>query len=60
MTECTHGEVRLEGGVNATHGRLELCREGIWTSVCAESLPIAVAQLICDKFGHRKQGLYLA
>lgn len=35
VAECTNGAVRLTGGVaNSSSGRVEVCVNGVWGSVC--------------------------
>ena len=56
QTVCSDNEVRLQGGATATQGRVEICRENIWTSVCAQDWDTDYAELICSELGHRMDG----
>ena len=59
-TVCTDNEVRLQGGITATQGRVEICRENIWTSVCGQEWDREYAELICEELGHRRDGGFVS
>ena len=48
--ECTHGDVRLVGGKSESEGRVELCYEGDWYSVCR--VWSAAASVLCKQLGY--------
>ena len=31
---CSEGEIRLAGGMERTEGRVEVCSNGVWGTVC--------------------------
>ena len=35
-TECVPGDVKLVGGLKANEGRIEVCIDGFWGTVCEE------------------------
>lgn len=59
MAECTtEGEVRLIGSSSRTEGRVEICRWGLWTTVCADdSWTNDVSETICIQLGYK--GMYI-
>ncbi len=51
MTTCTQGAIRLRGGATATQGRVEVCNNNIWGTVCDDSWGTADAQVSCRQLG---------
>ena len=47
---CVHGEVRLEGGSNV-YGRVEVCNDGVWGTVCNTSWNGTSAGVVCAQLG---------
>lgn len=51
-TECTEGAVRLAGGPNRYEGRLEVCHEGLWGSVCNNGWSAEIdGAVVCRQIG---------
>ena len=44
---CTSGEVQLVDGKSKYEGRLEVCYEGSWTSLCSSGVNSHVAAVVC-------------
>ena len=53
---CTHGTVRLKGGMYSFEGRVEVCVNGLWGTVCHDSWSSADASLGCKYFGYSTYG----
>ena len=54
--ECTSGEVKLVGGQIASEGRLEVCVDGFWGTVCDEGWDEEDALVVCRQLGLSPNG----
>ena len=53
VTSCTHGAVRLMNGSMSDEGRVEMCVNGEWGSVCGStSWYRREAQVVCRQLGY--------
>ena len=50
-TNCQNGDVRLVGGTFVAEGRLEVCTNGIWGSVCGTGFNTIDAYVVCKELG---------
>jgi len=50
-SKCTHGELRLGGGGSGTEGRIELCYNHVWGTVCNEFWKAEDASVVCKQLG---------
>ena len=59
--DCSDGEVRLEGGYDTEgtrQGRLEICFNRAWGTVCNESFSFPDARTACNQLvGFEREGL---
>ena len=53
---CEEGAVRLMDGIIQQEGRVEVCSNGVWGSVCDESWDTTDAHVICQQMGHPELG----
>ena len=47
---CSHGDVRLQGG-NITQGRVEICNNNVWGTVCSDMWDNVDARVVCRQLG---------
>ena len=60
-TQCNHGDVRLVNGSAPNEGRVEVCVNSIWGTVCdVVGWGNEDAQVICRQLGYTTEGkMYL-
>lgn len=50
---CTNGEIRLFGGSSPLEGRVELCANRAWGTVCGQyTWRSREANVVCRQLGH--------
>ena len=53
---CEEGAVRLASGIIDQEGRVELCHDGVWGSICNTGWDKTDALIICQQLGYAKTG----
>lgn len=51
-TACTQGDIRLVAGSAANEGRVEICNNNMWGSVCDQGWDINDARVACRHAGY--------
>lgn len=50
---CTDGSVKLVGGNDTMSGRVEVCHNSIWGTVCGDGFTDIEPTVICNQLGHK-------
>ncbi len=52
------GDLRLQGGINPQNGRVEVCLDRVWGSICDNNWDDDDATVVCRQLGFSDQGNY--
>ena len=53
---CRYGDVRLQNGSTASEGRVEVCIDCEWGTVCDNWWNDAAATVVCNQLGSKEKG----
>ena len=60
QSNCSDGDVRLVGGSNEYEGRVEICINQVWGTICSGSSynrwEVADGRVVCKQLGHQEFG----
>ena len=58
-TDCSDGELRLVGDRRPIEGRVEICMDKTWGTVCGSTFDETDATLVCIQLGYSSLGLFI-
>ena len=53
---CTTGQLRLVGGNIPNEGRVEICMDNVWGTVCDDGWSSTDASVVCRQLGYSMEG----
>jgi len=57
--DCRSGDIRLRGGSNYNEGRVEVCYNAMWGTVCDDMWDSTNADVTCRQLGFSPSGIPL-
>jgi deleted-in-malignant-brain-tumors protein 1 len=55
---CNTGDIRLVGGANELEGRVEVCNNEQWGTICDDGWGNAEGRVACTQLGFSDRGTY--
>ena len=56
LVECNDSDIRLADGSNSQEGRVEVCYDGVWGTVCSDGFGAVDASVVCRQLGYSSSG----
>ena len=54
---CANGDLRLVGGQSSNEGRVEICHDNHYGTVCEDNWSREDAQVVCGQLGFSREGI---
>ncbi len=58
IAPCADGQIRLVDGLVPYEGRVEICFNNQWGTICDDLWDTSDATVVCDQLGHSTTGNY--
>ena len=49
FSNCSYGDIRLVNGSNQLEGRLEICINNVWGTICSQGFTADDAETVCNQ-----------
>ena len=56
---CSEGALRLVGGLDRSEGRVEICLNDMWGTICDQMWDLTDAAVVCRQLRLNYTGIYL-
>ena len=57
-SDCSNGDVRLMGGANSLEGRVEICLDNNYSTVCDDLWDEEDAKVVCRQLDYNGPGIH--
>ena len=57
-SSCPYGAIRLVDGPSPYEGRVEICINNVWGTICDDDWGAADAEVACHQLGYATEGKY--
>ena len=57
IASCVPGDIRITGGPSDSAGRVEVCVNGTWGTVCSDYWDNNDASVVCQQVGYSRYGM---